>query len=70
MGNDPLDFENDEFWKDMEDVVFLCIKKDRTINLKTSIMNMEELKSVFSTAYTMAMFQDMKKNPKDIDKLH
>lgn len=70
MGNDPLDFENDEFWKDMEDVVFLCIKKDRTINLKTSIMDMEELKSVFSTAYTMAMFQDMKKNPKDIDKMH
>lgn len=70
MGNDPLDFENDEFWKDMEDVVFLCINKDRTINLKTSIMDMEELKSVFSTAYIMAMFQDMKKNPKDIDKMH
>ena len=69
MGKHPLDKE-DEFWNDMEDVVFLCIKKDRTINLKTSIMDMEELKSVFSTAYTMAMFQDMKKNPKDIDKMH
>jgi hypothetical protein len=31
---------------------------------------MEELKSVFSTAYTMAMFQDMKTNPKDLDNLH
>jgi hypothetical protein len=69
MGAHPLD-EDDEFWKDMEDVVFLCIKKDRTINLKTSIMDMEELKSVFSTAYTMAMFQDMKTNPKDLDNLH
>jgi hypothetical protein len=70
MGNDPLDFENDEFWRDMKDVIFVCVKKDRTINLKTSILDMGELKSVFSTAYTMALFHDMKINPKDIDKMH
>lgn len=70
MGTDPLDFENDEFWKDMEEVVLVCVKKDRTINLKTSIKDMEDLKSVFSTAYTMALFHDMKTDPKDIDKLH
>lgn len=70
MGTNPLDFENDEFWKDMEEVVLVCVKKDRTINLKTSIKDMEDLKSVFSTAYTMALFHDMKTDPKDIDKLH
>lgn len=70
MGTDPLDFENDEFWKDMEEVVLVCVKKDRTINLKTSIKDMEDLKSVFSTAYTMALFHDMKTDPKDVDKLH
>lgn len=69
MGKHPLD-EDDEFWNDMEDVIFICVKKDRTINLKTSLMDMEELKSVFSTAYTMAMFHDMKRDPKDIDNLH
>lgn len=69
MGTNPLDLE-DKFWEDMEDVVFINVKKDRTINLTTSIQNMEELKSVFSTAFMMAMFQDMKSNPKDIDKMH
>lgn len=70
MGDDSLDFENDEFWKDMEDVIFVCVKKDRTINLKTSIMDMGELKSIFTTAYMMALFQDMKRDPKDLDNLH
>jgi hypothetical protein len=69
MGTNPLDFE-DGFWKDMEDVVFINIRKDRTINMQTSVQNMEELKSIFSTAYMMAMFQDMKSDPKDVDNFH
>jgi hypothetical protein len=69
MGTNPLDFE-DDFWKDMEDVVFINIRKDRTINMQTSVKNMTELKSIFSTAFMMAMFQDMKSNPEDVDKLH
>jgi hypothetical protein len=69
MGSHPLD-KDDEFWKDMEDVVFLCVKKDKTINMKTSIIDMEDLKSVFSTAYMMAMFHDMKRDPSDLDNMH
>jgi hypothetical protein len=69
MGANPLDKE-DEFWNDMEDVVFLCIKKDKTINMKTSVKDMDELKSIFSTAFMMALFHDMKRNPTDLDKLH
>jgi hypothetical protein len=69
MGTNPLDFE-DGFWKDMEDVVLINIRKDRTINMQTSVQNMEELKSIFSTAYMMAMFQDMKSDPKDVDNFH
>jgi hypothetical protein len=69
MGANPLDKE-DEFWNDMEDVVFLCIKKDRTINMKTSVKDMEDLKSIFTTAFMMALFHDMKINPTDVDKLH
>lgn len=69
MGTNPLD-PNSKFWEDMQDVVFICIKKDRTINLQTSVTNMEELKSVFSTAYMMALFHDMKSDPKDIDRMH
>ena len=66
MGKHPLDKE-DEFWNDMEDVVFLCIKKDRTINMKTSVSDMDELQSIFSTALMMATFHKVKQE--DIDKL-
>jgi hypothetical protein len=69
MGTNPLDVD-DGFWDDMEDVVFLCIKKDRTINMKTSVKDMDDLKSIFTTAFMMALFHDMKSNPKDVDKLH
>ena len=69
MGTNPLDFE-DDFWKDMEDVVCINVRTDRTINMQTSVKKMEELKSIFSTAFMMAMFQDMKSDPKDVDKLH
>lgn len=69
MGANPLEVD-DGFWDDMEDVIFLCIKKDRTINMKTSIQDMDELKSIFTTAFMMAMFHDMKSSPKDVDKLH
>ena len=67
MGKHPLDKE-DEFWNDMEDVVFLCIKKDRTIDMKTSVSDMDELQSIFSTALMMATFHKVKQE--DIDKLH
>lgn len=69
MGRNPLD-PNSDFWKDMEDVVFICIRKDKTVNLQTSVTDMAELKSVFTTAYMMAMFHDMKSDSKDIDKMH
>ena len=69
MGANPLDVD-DGFWDDMEDVVFLCIKKDRTINMKTSVKDMDQLKSVFTTAFMMALFHDMKSKPEDVDKLH
>jgi hypothetical protein len=69
MGADALD-KDDEFWQDLEDVIFIAVRKDKTVNLKTSIMDMDELKSVFATAYMMAMFQDMKSSPKDLDNLH
>lgn len=68
MGTNPLDPDN-VFWENMEDVIFICIKKDKTVNLKTSIRDMEELKSVFSTAYMMALFHDAKSYPDGIDSI-
>jgi hypothetical protein len=70
MGTDSLIDENDPFWDDMEDVLIVCVKSDKTVNVKTSVDSMEELMSIFSTLYTMALFQHMKSTPKDIDKMH
>jgi|SanBayMetagenome_1026888.scaffolds.fasta_scaffold50723_2 hypothetical protein len=67
MGTHPLD-KDDEFWEDMEDVVFICVKKDKRINMKTSVRDMDELQSIFSTALMMATFHKVKQE--DIDKLH
>jgi len=67
MGTHPLD-KDDEFWEDMEDVVFICVKKDKRINMKTSVRDMNELQSIFSTALMMATFHKVKQE--DIDKLH
>jgi hypothetical protein len=69
MGKDALGLDDSKFWNNMEDLVIICIKKDKTINLKTSVVDMAELKSIFSTAYMMTMFQDMKSSNDGIDKL-
>jgi len=68
MGEHPLDPE-DEFWQDMEDVIFICVRKDKTVNLKSSVRDMDELRSIFTTAYMMALFHDTKSYPDGVDKL-
>ena len=68
MSSHPLDPE-DEFWQDMEDVIFICVRKDKTVNLKSSVRDMDELRSIFTTAYMMALFHDTKSYPDGVDKL-
>jgi nitrate reductase NapAB chaperone NapD len=71
MGDDSLIDKEDPFWQDMEDVLIVCIKGDRTVNLKTSIRDMEDLKGVLATLYSMALFQQMKQKPVDgVDRMH
>ena len=60
----------EEFFKDNQGVVFLVVKPDKTINLKTNIYDMAELKSVFTTAYLMATLQDVKSDDYGVDKFH
>ncbi len=45
-------------------------KEGQNNNMKTSVKDMEDLKSIFTTAFMMALFHDMKINPTDVDKLH
>jgi alpha-glucosidase (family GH31 glycosyl hydrolase) len=71
MGNDSLIDKEDLFWQDMEDVLLVCVKKDRTVSIKTSIEDMEDLKGVLATLYSMALFQQMKQKPVDgVDRMH
>ena len=60
----------EEFFKDNQGVVFLVVKPDKTVSLKTNIYDMKELKAVFSTAYTMAVFQDVKSDDYGVDRMH
>lgn len=60
----------EEFFKDNQGVVFLVVKPDRTVSLKTNIYDMNELKSIFSTAYSMAVFQDVKRDDYGVDRMH
>ena len=70
MGTDSLDDEDESFYKDAAEVIVLVIKKDDTVNIKTSVTDMHELQSIFSTAMMMASFQYVKSIGGDIDKLH
>jgi hypothetical protein len=60
----------EEFFKDNQGVVFLVVRPDKTVSLKTNIYDMKELKAVFSTAYTMATFQDVKSDDYGVDRMH
>jgi hypothetical protein len=70
MAADSLIDKDDPFWEDMEDVLFVCVKSDKTVHLKTTVKDMEDLKSIASTLFMMALFQELKSLPKDVDKLH
>jgi hypothetical protein len=70
MTTDSLIDKEDPFWEDMEDVLFVCVKSDKTVHLKTTVKDMEDLKSIASTLFMMALFEDLKSLPKDVDKLH
>lgn len=71
MGADPLIDKDDPFWQDMEEVLIVCVKGDRTVNIKTTIQDMEDLKGVLATLYSMALFQQMKQKPiNGVDRMH
>lgn len=60
---------DESFFDDVDGVVVIAVR-DKTVNIKTNIYDLEELKGVFTTAYMMALFQDMKKDPDDVDRMH
>ena len=60
----------EEFFKDNQGVVFLVVRPDKTVSLKTNIYDMTELKAVFTTAYMMATFQDVKSDDYGVDRMH
>jgi len=59
-----------EFFKDNNGIVFLVVRPDKTVHLKTSIHDLNELKSIFTTAYMMATLHDVKRSDYGLDNLH
>lgn len=60
----------DEFYDDMNNVIILVVKDDKTVNLRTSIKDLKEVKAVLSAAYMMATFHDVKRNDYGIDNIN
>lgn len=60
----------DEFYNGMNNVIILVVKEDKTVNLRTSIKDLKEVKSVLSAAYMMATLHDVKRDDYGIDNMH
>lgn len=67
---DALDDADEKFYDEMAEVIIIVVKKDDTVHIKTTVHDMHELQSIFSTGIMMASFHDIKSLGSDIDKLH
>lgn len=65
MGADSL---KDSFYEDMEDVVIIAVRSDKTIDIQTSVENLEEMQSILSTALMMTTFHKVKR--RNLDNMH
>jgi len=68
MGDDSL--EEDSFYHDLQQVVIIAIRGDKTVNIKTNVYDLKELQSILSAAMMMSTVHHVKSLGKDIDKLH
>lgn len=70
MGDDSLEGEVDKFYRDLEGVVIIGVKKDQTVNIKTNIYDKEEFQAVLTTAIMMSALQNDKFSKRDVDNMH
>lgn len=69
MGTDTLD--DDKFYSDLESVIIIGIKADKTVNIKTNVYDKEEFQSILTTAIMMSALANFKNNSdQGIDNLH
>lgn len=67
---DSLEGEVDKFYRDLEGVVIIGVKKDQTVNIKTNIYDKEEFQAVLTTAIMMSALQNDKFSKRDVDNMH
>ena len=70
MGSDSLDLEDEKFYEGMAELIIIVVKKDDTVNIKTTVQDMHELQSIFNTGIMMASFHHIKSLDPGVDKLH
>jgi Cys-tRNA synthase (O-phospho-L-seryl-tRNA:Cys-tRNA synthase) len=58
------------FYHDLQQVVIIGIRGDKTVNIKTNVYDLKELQSILSAAMMMSTVHHVKSLGKDIDKLH
>jgi hypothetical protein len=65
MGDDSLE----DYYKDLEDVIILGIKPDNTVNISTSITDLNEIQSILNTALLMVLYYKSKDSD-GVDRMH
>ena len=59
-----------KFLEGMKDYICIVIKEDNTVNLRTSTMDLEQLKAIFSAAYLMVSSHIVGTEDEGVDKYH
>lgn len=71
MGRDSLEDIDSEFYKDLDKVIIVGVKANKTVNVRTNIYDKQEFRDVLTTAMIMSVSTDFKDISNDgVDNLH
>lgn len=71
MGRDSLEDIDSDFYKDLDKVIIVGVKANKTVNVRTNIYDKQEFRDVLTTALIMSVSTDFKDISNDgVDNLH
>jgi hypothetical protein len=71
MGRDSLEDIDSEFYRDLDKVIIVGVKANKTVNVRTNIYDKQEFRDVLTTAMIMSVSTDFKDISNDgVDNLH
>lgn len=71
MGRDSLEDIDSDFYRDLDKVIIVGVKANKTVNVRTNIYDKQEFRDVLTTAMIMSVSTDFKDISNDgVDNLH